>query len=388
MACPMGYEIASMQRFGFVLIANPQSRRVALWQQARARLDLEPARIVSYLDLLQGRVQLSQVVRRDDVVRIESPGRDWEVERLILHRGVDEVESGFDCFSHRELDALGFEKGRILASRQWGLGWNRALQLIENQLGECEPHRLMNATSEIATMFDKPRCHELLLRNGVGVPRSLGEVQSFDGLMARLKEHSCRRVFIKTAHGSSASGIVALQLHGAQIHATTTVEIVRRDSQTLLFNSRRLQVHRNAETIAHLIDALCRHRVHVEEWLPKAGFSSCTFDLRVVVIENQARHAVVRMSRTPMTNLHLLNARGDLEALRARVPVEAWIAAMATCDLAMKCFPHSLCGGVDLMWTPDWKRHAVLEVNAFGDLLPDVLHRGIDTYEAQLQAVT
>lgn len=371
---------------GFVLIANAHSRRVALWQQARARLGSEPARIVSYLDLLCGRVRLQDEVRRDDVVRIESPGRDWEVERALLRLGADDVETGFDRFSHRELEALSFEKGRILAPRRWSLGWNRALQLIETQLGECAPHRLMNAPREIATMFDKPRCHQLLGQNGVRVPHALGEVRSFDELMSRLEETGCRRVFIKTASGSSASGMVALRVQGAQLHATTTVEMVSCGAQTRLFNSRRLQVHRDLETIARLIDALCCHRVHVEEWLPKAGFTGCTFDLRVVVIASCVRHTVVRMSRTPMTNLHLLNKRGDLELLRSRVPPEAWRAAMKTCEDAMKCFPDSLCGGVDLMWTPDYKRHAVLEVNAFGDLLPDVSHQGVDTYTAQLQA--
>ena len=44
--------------------------------------------------------------------------------------------------------------------------------------------------------------------------------------------------------------------------------------------------------------------------MPKAGLAGHVFDLRVVVIAGRARHAVVRMSRGPMTNLHLLNRRG------------------------------------------------------------------------------
>jgi hypothetical protein len=54
----------------------------------------------------------------------------------------------------------------------------------------------------------------------------------------------------------------------------------------------------------------------------------------------------------------------------------------------MTCFPGSLHGGVDLAVTSEFRRHVVLEVNAFGDLLPGVLHGGRDTYAAQIAAVT
>jgi hypothetical protein len=35
--------------------------------------------------------------------------------------------------------------------------------------------------------------------------------------------------------------------------------------------------------------------------------------------------------------------------------------------------------------SPDLESHAVLEVNAFGDLLPRVLHQGVDTYTLEIQ---
>ncbi|GAB7045335.1 hypothetical protein JCM9534A_04610 [Catenuloplanes indicus JCM 9534] len=43
--------------------------------------------------------------------------------------------------------------------------------------------------------------------------------------------------------------------------------------------------------------------------------------------------------------------------------------------------------GVDLMFAPGWSRHAVAEVNVFGDLLPGVLVDGRDTYGTELAAV-
>jgi hypothetical protein len=53
----------------------------------------------------------------------------------------------------------------------------------------------------------------------------------------------------------------------------------------------------------------------------------------------------------------------------------------------MRCFPRSLHGGVDLLIGTDLRAHAVLEVNAFGDLLPGVTCDGLDTYEAEIEDV-
>jgi hypothetical protein len=146
-------------------------------------------------------------------------------------------------------------------------------------------------------------------------------------------------------------------------------------------------VYRDWREIAELIDALCRHRVHVEQWLPKAGFDNRTFDLRVVVIAGRACHTVARLSRSPMTNLHLLNERGDEDAVRERVGRAAWDAAMLDCERAMECFPESLYAGIDLLFTSDYRRQAVIEVNAFGDLLPGVFWQGQETYAAELRAM-
>jgi hypothetical protein len=44
----------------------------------------------------------------------------------------------------------------------------------------------------------------------------------------------------------------------------------------------------------------------------------------------------------------------------------------------------SLSAGLDLLLTPGFRRHAVLEINAFGDLLPGIFHDGLDTYGAEV----
>jgi hypothetical protein len=222
-------------------------------------------------------------------------------------------------------------------------------------------------------------------------------VLSFDQLTTLMRVQGWDRVFVKLAHGSSASGVVAYQRtsrgpagSGLQSHrAVTTVEMVRTRGELRLYNSRRLRTYTDVREIATLIDALARHRIHVEQWLPKAGIDGRVFDLRVVVIGGRARQSVARLSRTPITNLHLLNDRADTSAIRRRMGCDAWRAAMATCARVMRvCFPGSLHGGVDLLVSSNFRRHAVLEVNAFGDLLPGVTCDGLHTYAAEIAALT
>ncbi|MEM8531891.1 MAG: STM4014 family protein [Chloroflexota bacterium] len=377
-----------MQMPTFVVIGNPGSRRVSLFQAALAERDLPPARLVAYADLMAGRVSLPDVVPGGAVVRIESPGKDTEVERALLALGAEMPDIGdYARLPREQVEQMVFERGEIICPRQWYLGFCGVLDRITAQLARCSPHYLMNDPAEIALMFDKPACHTHLVDHQIPVAPALGAVHSFNELIERMQQSRCSRVFVKLAHGSSASGVVAYQFSGNRHQVTTTVEMVRENGTLRLFNSRRLRVYRDVHEIATLINALCQHHVHVERWLPKAGFCQQSFDLRIVVIAGQVQHTVVRLSRSPMTNLHLLNQRGDLSALLAEMGTTAWDAIRHTSEHAMDCFPRSLYAGLDLLVRPGYERHAVLEMNAFGDLLPDVLFDGKDTYGAEIDAV-
>jgi hypothetical protein len=372
-----------------VLVGVPHGRRTELFQAALARAGAAAALVVPYTELLGGRASLTDLATPGTLVRIDSPGRDFETELALLKAGADEADEE-GCYARATRETLGtleFERGRILWPRQWYLGFRRALRMLEGQLLASRARRLMNSPAEVALMFDKPACHRRLSGGGVPVPKSLGTPGSFDQLREAMRAQGCARVFVKLAHGSSASGVVAYQTDGSRHRATTTVEVVRRGGRTLLYNSRRVRTHTDARETAALIDELCRHRAHVENWFPKAGVEGRTFDLRVVVINGRARHTVVRLSRHTLTNLHLLNGRGRAEGVASRMGEAAWAEALRTCVRASEsAFPRSLYAGVDLAVAPDFRRHAVLEVNAFGDLLPGVLDGVHDTYDAELSA--
>ncbi|MFO0756061.1 MAG: STM4014 family protein [Byssovorax sp.] len=376
-----------MPRAPFVVVGNPQNRRVTLFQEALARAGLAPARIVSWIDLLTGRDTLERAVTPGAIVRFESPGEDFAVERTLIALGAEVADDGAAARIPAEAALrLDEDRGLLLHPRQWYLGLREALARAAEALDRCPPHARMNTPAEIAVLFDKRRCHAACEAAGAPVPRALGAVRSFDELLSRMAETHTRRVFVKLACGSSASGVIALASDAARIRAVTSVELVRRDGQAHLYNSLRVRHYDDLRDIATIIDRITAEGAHVEAWIPKAMINGRAFDLRVVVIAGQARHVVVRTSTGPITNLHLGGRRGDPDEVRARLGDTRWQAALGAAEQAAGAFPGALHAGVDIAIGSTLRRHAVLEVNAFGDLLPGVLDRGEDTYTAEIAA--
>ena len=322
-----------------------------------------PPRVVAWRDVAAG---VTPTFTADEWVRVESPGEDAEVDRL-LRRQPRPAEHG--------------EIGGLSA---WYGGFSEALHRVA-AAARAGGARLLNDPDEILVLGDKRACHARLAAAGLPVPPSLPPVAGYRELRVAMVEDGWQRVFVKPVYGSSASGVIALATAGGapeRIRATTSVEL----SHGRLFNSLRVRTYHDEASVAAIVDALAPDGLHVERWFPKAGLGDRVVDLRVVVIAGRPSHVVVRASRHPMTNLHLGGARGDLAEVKERAAGH-YDSALETCAAVARCFPVSLHLGVDLMFAPGWRRHAVAEVNAFGDLLPGLLVDGRDTYAPQLAAV-
>ena len=337
----------------FTVIGNPENRRVGLFRDAvEARGGA--ITVLPWLEFLRD----PDIELADGFVRIESPGENWEVESALLGR-----EEPHD-------------RGRIRGLEQSTRRMNEALESIAGA-------RCMNSPASIAAMFDKVESKRRLSAVGVDVPRTFGVIRSFAELRDVVREAGRDRFFVKPRHGSSASGVIALSMRGDKVHAVTSVERV----DDRLYNSLRLSRHTTLDDVARIVDLLgAEDQLLVEEWVPKASTQGHTFDLRIVAIGACAEHVVVRLSKSPMTNLHLGNQRGDADELRESLG-ERWRDVIDISVRAVSAFEGALYGGVDIALTPDHRRTAVFEVNAFGDLLPGVVDaRGRDCYAAEVDA--
>jgi glutathione synthase/RimK-type ligase-like ATP-grasp enzyme len=343
------------------VVGNPDNRRVGLFRAAVRAAGLPDPVVVSWLDVLTGR---HRGFVPGSLVRIDSPGEDAEVDRRL-----------------READRP-LERGEINGTAAWYRGLLAALDRLGAQ-ARASDATLVPDPAAIAVLFDKRACHARLEQAGIPVPPALPSPSSYLDLKHAMAAAGWNRVFVKPAHGSSASGVIALRVAGPRVLATTSIE----RAGDRLFNSLRVRDYRDEAVVASMVDRLAPDGLHVERWFPKAGLGGRVVDLRVAVVAGRASHVVVRASRSPMTNLHLGGARGDLAALRAAAGKTAYRCALRTCERVAALFPGCLQVGVDLMFAPDWRRHAVAEVNAFGDLLPGLLAGGRDTYAEQVAAL-
>ncbi|WP_030924036.1 STM4014 family protein [Streptomyces sp. NRRL B-24720] len=357
----------------FAVVGVPGNRRVTLFQEAVRAAGLPTPRVVPWPDVLRGKVAF----RPGETVRMDSPGEDAEVDRLL--RAVDDPT-------------------RVEGTARWYVRFTAAVRGVARAAAAAGAE-LLDDPGDVAVLFDKRLCHGVLDGAAVPVPASATSgagapvVRGWADVRALMAGHRMPRAFVKLAHGSSASGVLAVETAGpGRVRATTSVE---RDSAGRLFNSLRVRRCTTEREVAAIVDALAPDGLHIERWLPKASQHGRSADLRVVVVAGRATHAVVRTSRSPMTNLHLGGERGDLDEVRVAVRAAggSWAEVLAVCERAAACFPETLCVAVDLLPATGWRRFAVGEVNAFGDLLPRLTGlpgsgaEGLDTYAAQVAAV-
>ena len=366
-----------------VCFANSGSRRTDEWARACRETTGTELCIVPWLDVIRGTWDRSGL-RGGPTLRLESPGKDAAVEQALLLAGADLDDPEGDSFwrmTARQVERENWERGRIPPMRQWYLGWCKVLRDLASEAGPDA--RWLTPPEDVISMFDKSACQTQLAASGVPVPRSPGVPRDYFHAMELAGGADCRRFFLKSRHGSSASGILAIECGPQGLQAFTTVDL--RQHGPVMYNSRKVRRLQGNE-VMETADAVCSLGAVIQAWVPKAGWRGCTMDLRAVTIKGRARHIVPRLSRSPFTTLQLGAQRGDAAALRAESGEAAWQRVTDAAERAAAAYPGSLMAGVDIAVTPGWNHALVLEMNAFGDLLPGVLHEGRDTYVSQLAA--
>lgn len=382
---PVALSRSASKPHQWIVLGNPDNRRTTLFQSALRESGQPDALIVPYRDLLRGEIDLAETLAQfaDEscVLRIESPGEDHDVERRLIARG-----AGAEGISQAGALRLRIDHGRVRHVRQWFTGFSALLKEVEQAIQGCPGITVQNHPSAIRLLFDKPRCHKFLADQGVCVAPALPAITGYDALREAMRVVGWSRVFVKLAWGSSASGVVAFSTIGSKPLAITSLELVRRRGEARFYNNLQLSRYHRENDLRAIFDFLGQEGVHVEQWLPKAMQGDRSFDLRVVTFAGKACHTVVRTSRTPMTNLHLGNRRGDLSLLR-RSAGSRWSLVPELCEQAARAFSDALYVGWDVLVTPGFRKAVILEGNAFGDLLPNLKHAGSSTYGRGIAAV-
>ncbi|HKB05681.1 MAG TPA: STM4014 family protein [Gemmataceae bacterium] len=360
-----------------VVIANPASKRWlayeqdwrSVWAQTTdpPELVLVPwADVVARLGNLDGVAEFDQPA----VVRLESPGRDERVTRLLVAAGDTSVPN----------DAP-LPKGLIWRPAALYRGFAR-VQVGLKESFAARRHLVPTADPlELAVMFDKTATARRLTAVGVPVPEMLEPPATAAGLLVAVADSGWPRAYVKLNTGASATGMVVLHTAERPFGISTMVRL-----EGGFYSTRRLNRLSDAGLNAALEFLLAEGAI-VQRGIPMAQIDGQNFDLRVVVLDGRPAFTVFRLSPHPMTNLHLGGGRGDWTACRAAVPTRAWLDALDDAVAAAGCFDARM-AGVDLVFERGSFRHFVLEVNAFGDFFPGYTDEaGRTVHQVQIESL-
>ncbi|HEY8505248.1 MAG TPA: STM4014 family protein [Gemmataceae bacterium] len=381
----------------YLAIANPAGKR---WQTYRQALDrfwsargvTPEIELVPWSEVVPREGNLDGLIQADRpaLVRLESPGRDTDVGRLLLEVGDRHVPEP----SGTDWRAVPWPKGLLLRPGLMFDGFRRVLEGLRRSFDRRSHLTLTACPLAVAEMFDKRITARKLKDAGVPTPGFRTGMRSPDDLLdisghpsrCRPRDIPWESVYVKLATGSSAAGMITFQTMYPHRSTSTMVEIDGR-----FYSTRRLQgidcEHPGqTEALDRQLQFLIDEGVFIQEGVRLAQIDGLNFDVRVVVIRGEPAFTIFRLSPYPMTNLHLGGKRGDWKTCRAAVPTRAWLDALDDCVRAAECFDAAT-AGVDVVFERGTWRHFVLEVNAFGDFFPGWADgRGRGVHEAGIEA--
>ncbi|MFK7002032.1 STM4014 family protein [Flavobacterium oreochromis] len=360
----------------FIWIGNPDNRRCINFILEIEKLKVHRYTIISHKQLLSQLVNWDTIITTDTIIKIDSTGEEEEVRKQLIFLGA--------LTQNLPIESNIIDFGRIVYQAEWYRGFTIYLEKLKQSLQPYKVH-MMNKVDDILVMFDKVKTQELLEYHKIPTPTSYSAIKSFEELIELMTEKKMFQVFIKPAHSSSASGIIAFRWKNSKMQAIAPIQIIEANSEIILYNSLKVYTYKDETIIKKLITTILSNRALVQQWIPKARYKNKSFDFRVLVINKKARHIVARMSFSPITNLHLGNERGNIEEIKSLIGQPKYQELITLAEKTATCFPDSLYMGIDILVSSGLKNFKVLEVNAFGDLLPNLIDQGETVYQAQIQ---
>lgn len=239
-----------------------------------------------------------------------------------------------------------------------------------------------NHPSAIAELLDKRVCKKKLKQNGLPVTESLEAAEeeapnrlSVETLLEMMERRGIHQVFIKPVNGSGAAGVSAFRWQprtGRMMLYTCSLE----QEGIGLVNTKRLRCFSKPGETVSLLNRLLSLDCIVERWYAKEEYEGYSYDLRAVVQENEVDFLLARLSKGPITNLHLNNH--PMEAGMLGLPAPVLDSVEEICRKAMGCFTGLRSAGIDILLEKGSLKPRIIEMNAQGDLIyQDIYHQNI-----------
>ncbi|GFI64633.1 hypothetical protein IMSAG185_00222 [Lachnospiraceae bacterium] len=241
----------------------------------------------------------------------------------------------------------------------------------------------LNHPLEIAEVLDKRRCKEKLIQNNVPVTQMYPQRFSCgEELISYLKEHRIGQVFVKPVRGSGAAGVAALRFSPG--NGRMALYTCAASEQDVLFNTKRMY-RLEGKKAADFLDRLLKLDCVVERWHGKASWQGYCYDLRVILQAGRVDYILPRLSKGPITNLHLNNHSVEFEELHLERKTTERIKEV--CLRAAECYPGLGSMGMDVLLEQGSLEPRIIEINAQGDLLHRDVYGENRIYKRQIDII-
>lgn len=259
-------------------------------------------------------------------------------------------------------------------------------------LGACQDIRFLNHPDAIRMLLDKKECKDRLERAGLAVTEELTgfnkpskKIETSEQLLSVMNQKRIRQVFLKPIYGSGAAGVAAfrLQPRTGKTALYTCAGEISKDGEKCLANTRKLQRLTDPRQVFSMLEKLLKLGCIVERWYAKADYQGYSYDLRAVVQDGRMDFCLARLSKGPITNLHLNNHPLELDVLGLSHTVMEEIQDL--CRRSMGLFPGLRSAGIDILLERGSLKPRIIEMNAQGDLIYQDIYGKNVIYQKQAE---
>ncbi|MDO5150162.1 MAG: STM4014 family protein [Oscillospiraceae bacterium] len=236
-----------------------------------------------------------------------------------------------------------------------------------------------NSPDSVAALLDKKKCKQRLINENIPVTHMYDrEFSCTDELLDFMAENRIPQIFVKPLTGSGAAGVTAVRFSpsGNRLIAYSCAAV---DNGTPV-NTKKLTRYENKEA-KKLLDVLLLLPCITEKWHAKSRCNGYSYDLRVVMQDGNADYILPRLSKGPVTNLHLNNHAEYYENLGLEEALTEEITDI--CRRAACCFPGLRSAGIDVLI--ERGRPYIIEMNGQGDLIYQDIYNENIIYRSQVE---
>lgn len=376
-----------MSEIKFLIIGDLSGRRVKTFIECLESMNENNYKVISWMKIIEDISIFEKNLKENTIIKFEPPEKDMEIYRELLRYGENLGE-----IAKEKITDIDFSNYQVVAPRQWYEGFSKLLMNIKEIYMAHQNINIfcMNDFDEMCMMMDKSKTYQKLdaglkakEKYKFKLPKKLYTPKNHEEFRQRYgdKFESC---FIKLRYGSGGTGVLAYRnnpkLNKESIHTSLNCRNV--NGEKIFYSRYKVNHYTDKIIIKELIDWVLLNGAHIEKWIPKAIHNGYAYDTRAFVLNKKSNYLISRLSKSPLTNLHLKNQRLDSQEIFKNEEIK--IVSQAAEDV-MRIFDKSLYAGIDVVTTKTNIPY-IIDVNPFGDLFHNLIGTKQNVYYFEIKS--